>query len=57
MFLDYFRLTFRLEYARAHQGDVKVAVRFGKVKSEHRQMETGKWEDPLRYLDPRLWLT
>lgn len=24
--------------------------RLGKVKTEHRQMETGQWEDPLRYL-------
>lgn len=23
--------------------------RLGKVKAEHRQMETGKWEDPLKY--------
>ena len=30
--------------------DRLILERLGKVKLEHREIETGKWEDPLRYL-------
>ena len=35
---------------RLSLGGFVTEIRLGKVKMEHRQMETGQWEDPLRYL-------
>jgi hypothetical protein len=39
------------EIASSQSGKSVVYIltgRLGKVKREHRQMETGRWEDPLR---------